>query len=115
MSAPSADTLPLLRKTFVMTLRDARFVPAYVKAHDEIWPELSAALKAGGAHRYSISLVAPTMLLAYVEIEDEARWAAIASTEVCQRWWRFMAPLMETEEDGIRPKAVEGKEVFFME
>ena len=79
-----------IRKTFVMTLKDASVVPAYVKAHDEIWPELSAALKTGGAHNYCISLLTPVTLLAYVEIEDEERWAAIASTDVCQRWWRYM-------------------------
>ncbi|MDY1812981.1 hypothetical protein RKK42_01800 [Klebsiella pneumoniae] len=26
-----------------------------------------------------------------MEIESEARWEAVASTEVCQRWWKIHA------------------------
>jgi len=29
-------------------------------------------------------------LFGYAEIESEERWAAVASTDVCQRWWRHM-------------------------
>ena len=45
--------------------------------------ELEDTLKSHGAHNYSIFLLPDTrQLFAYVEIESEARWAAIASTEV---------------------------------
>lgn len=82
--------------------------------HDEIWPEMSATLKAAGVHNYSISLLASTrQLFAHVEIEDEAAWDAIATTEVCQRWWRHMAPLMATDAAG-RPIATPLREVFFL-
>jgi len=50
-----------------------------------IWAELAAVLKAHGVHNYSIYLDPATrQLYGYVEIEDEARWQAIAQTEVLQ-------------------------------
>ncbi len=49
---------------------------------------------------YSIFLDPETHdLFGYVEIEDESRWAAIARTEVCQRWWRHMRDIMPANPD----------------
>ncbi|MFA6959183.1 MAG: L-rhamnose mutarotase [Opitutaceae bacterium] len=36
---------------------------------------------------------------AYAEIEDEARWAAIAATPECQKWWRHMGDIMPSNPD----------------
>jgi L-rhamnose mutarotase len=64
--------------------------------------QMSAMLKAHGVHNYSISLhPASLQLFAYAEIESEAKWEAIASTEVCQRWWAHMASKMETDSAGL--------------
>ena len=52
-------------------------------------------------------------MFAYAEIEDEARWAAIAQTEVCQRWWRHMGEVMPSNADHS-PVAVGLKEVFHL-
>ena len=38
-------------------------------------------------------------LFAYVEIESEERWAAVAKTEVCQRWWKYMGDIMPSNPD----------------
>jgi len=46
-----------------------------------------------------------------VEIEDEARWDAIAQTEVCRRWWRYMREVMPANEDDS-PRSVPLREVF---
>src|SRR4051812_4755896 len=84
----------LLRKAFVMSA-DAGKEQEYERRHRPIWPELEATLKAHGVHNYSIFLLPQTrQLFAYAEIEDEAQWAAIAQTEVCQRWWRHMGDVM---------------------
>ena len=84
----------------------------YARRHDPIWPELRATLKAHGAHNYSIWLHEPSgQLFAYVEIEDESRWNAIAHTEVCQKWWDSMRDLMETNADNS-PRATALTEVF---
>lgn len=73
---------------------------AYQQRHNPIWPELAETLKAHGAHHYSIFLDASrSLLFAVVEIESEARWNAVANTEVCQRWWQSMSELMPSNAD----------------
>ena len=74
----------MIRKAFVMQVNpDAH--EEYQRRHNPIWPELEAVLKDHGAHHYAIYLDKERHLLfATVEIESEARWEAVASTEVCQ-------------------------------
>jgi L-rhamnose mutarotase len=73
----------------------------YERRHNPIWPELEATFIDHGVHSYSIFFDPDTHdLFAYVEVESEERWNAIASTEVCQRWWRHMRDLMPTGPDG---------------
>jgi L-rhamnose mutarotase len=104
----------MIRKAFIMRLKPNR-QEEYQRRHNPIWSELQAILKAHGVHNYSIFLDRETdMLFAYVEIESEERWAAIAETEVCQRWWASMKDLMATNEDNS-PVAIPLKEVFHLE
>ena len=107
-------TIPsMLRRAFQFQLRPD-CAEAYERAHNPIWPELAAALSAHGARNYSIFHdPASGRLFAYVEIEDQARWDAIASTEICQRWWRAMQPLMRTNPDAS-PIAISLREVFHL-
>jgi len=108
MSSP-----PLIRKAFVMSV-NAGSEEEYERRHMPIWPELAATLKAHGAHNYSIFLLPATrQLFAYAEVESEERWAAIASTEVCKRWWAHMSPLMPGNADGS-PVAAPAREVFHL-
>lgn len=87
----------------------------YERRHRPIWDDLAVVLRAHGAHNYSIFLHAETrQLFGYVELEDEARWAAVAQTPECQRWWRFMAELMPAHPDH-RPVSVELREVFHLD
>ncbi len=89
--------------------------PEYERRHQPIWPELEDVLKAHGVHNYSIFLDAATrQLFGYVEVEDEARWAAIAQTDVCRRWWKHMRELMPANPDNS-PVATELREVFHLE
>jgi L-rhamnose mutarotase len=72
----------------------------YERRHRPIWADLEAVLIEHGVHTYSIFLDRDTHdLFAYVEIEDEARWNAIAGTEVCRRWWRYMREMMPSNAD----------------
>ena len=76
---------------------------------------LEAVLKAHGVHNYSIFLHAETrQLFAYAEIEDEARWAAIAQTEDCKKWWAHMADIMPGNADNS-PVARDLREVFHLD
>jgi L-rhamnose mutarotase len=86
----------------------------YARRHQPIWQELTDALVAHGVHTYSIFLHPEThQLFSYVEIEDEARWAAIAQTEVCQRWWKHMSPVMPSNPD-LSPVSLTLSEVFHL-
>jgi len=104
----------VIRKAFVMSVH-AGHEAEYARRHQPIWDELAATLKAHGVHHYSIFLHEETrQLFGYVEIEDEAGWAAIASTEVCQRWWKHMGDIMPSNADHS-PVSRGLKEVFHLE
>jgi L-rhamnose mutarotase len=104
----------MIRKAFVMQLLPGQ-EEEYEKRHRPIWPELEALFARQGVRNYSIFLDGETLLLfGYVEVEDEARWAAIAETEVCQRWWKHMRPLMRYRPDGT-PWSRELREVFHLD
>lgn len=103
----------MIRKAFVMSVNSG-CETEYARRHQPIWDELASVLKAHGAHNYSIFLHAETrQLFAYVEIEDEARWAAIAKTDVCQRWWKHMGDVMPSNPDRS-PVAHDLREVFHL-
>jgi len=103
----------MIRKAFVMQVNpDAH--AEYQRRHSPIWPELEAELKAHGAHNYSIFLDEKRHLLfGFVEIESEARWNAVAQTEVCQHWWKHMGDVMPSNADNS-PISDELKEVFYL-
>jgi L-rhamnose mutarotase len=104
----------MIRKAFVMSVHPGHEAE-YARRHQPIWAELAAVLKSHGVHNYSIFLHPETrQLFAYAEIEDEARWAAIAKTEVCQRWWKYMSPLMPGNPDHS-PVARGIEEVFHLD
>jgi L-rhamnose mutarotase len=104
----------MIRKAFAMSL-NAGSESEYERRHNPIWPDLERILKSHGVTTYSIFLNAPTgQLFAYAEIEDESRWAAIAETPECQKWWRHMAELMPHHADNS-PLAEDLREVFHLE
>ncbi len=104
----------MIRKAFLMRLKPGNQAE-YEQRHNPVWPELQAVLQAHGVHSYSIFLDSATdKLFAYAEIESEARWQQIAQTEICQRWWAHMQPLMQTNADNS-PVAIELKEVFHLD
>ena len=104
----------MIRKAFVMSV-NAGSEEEYERRHSPIWPELEAVLKDHGAHNYSIFLHPETrQLFGYVEIEDEARWAAIAGTAVCQEWWKHMGDIMPSNPDNS-PVSRELREVFHLD
>ena len=87
----------------------------YEQRHNPIWPELEAVLLSHGVHTYSIYLDPATRdLFGYVEVEDEARWNAIAETAECRRWWTSMHELMPSHDDH-RPVSAELREVFHID
>jgi L-rhamnose mutarotase len=104
----------MIRKAFLMHVHPGRHAE-YERRHSPIWPELEETLRAHGVHNYSIFLNLETsQLFAYVEIESEERWNAIAQTEVCRRWWASMSENMPSNSDNS-PQSVELRNVFHMD
>ena len=104
----------MIRKAFKMSVNPGQQAE-YARRHQPIWRELEELLRAHGVHSYSIFLDEPTGdLFAYVELEDEARWQAIAQTEVCRRWWKHMREIMPSNADDS-PVSHELREVFHLE
>jgi L-rhamnose mutarotase len=101
----------VLRKAFRMSVH-AGSEAEYERRHRPIWQELEQTLIAHGVETYSIYLDPDTNdLFGYVEVQDAARWAAIADTDVCRRWWRYMREIMPANPDDS-PVARELREVF---
>lgn len=104
----------MIRKAFKMSVHPGQQAE-YARRHQPIWRELEETLLAHGVRSYSIFLDEETSeLFAYAEIENEARWAAVAQTEVCRRWWRHMREIMPSHADHS-PVSSELKEVFHLE
>ena len=104
----------MIRKAFVMQVNPDQH-EEYEKRHGPIWPELAETLTAHGVHNYSIFLDEETSrLFAYAEIEDEERWATIADTEICKKWWASMKDIMPSNPDNS-PKSKDLREVFHLE
>ena len=104
----------MIRKAFVMSV-NVGCEEEYERRHRPIWAELEDVLKAHGVHNYSIFLHPETrQLFGYAEIESEERWAAVAGTEVCQRWWKHMADVMPANADSS-PVSIALREVFHLD
>ena len=101
----------MIRRAFRMSVHSGQ-EREYGQRHRPIWPELERTLLDHGVLTYSIFLDPATRdLFAYVEFESEERWASVASTDVCRRWWRHMRELMPSRADDS-PVSVDLTEVF---
>ena len=104
----------VIRKAFRMSVHAGQHAE-YERRHRPIWKELEDVLIAHGVHTYSIYLDEQTSdLFGYAEIDDEERWNAVASTEVCRRWWAHMRDVMPANPDSS-PVARGLREVFHIE
>ena len=103
----------MICKAFRMSVHPEQHAE-YERRHNPIWPELERVLRDHGVRSYSIFLDPATHdLFGYAEIEDEARWQAIAATDVCRRWWRHMREIMPSHPDAS-PISSDLREVFHL-
>jgi L-rhamnose mutarotase len=101
------------RKAFKMKLFPG-YATEYKKRHDEIWPELSALLKATGISEYSIFLDEESnSLFGILKIEDAQLLDNLPLQPILQKWWVYMGDIMESNPDHS-PVSVPLTEVFFM-
>ncbi|GHC25115.1 L-rhamnose mutarotase [Kushneria pakistanensis] len=89
----------MIVRAFRMTLNPG-CEAEYKKRHDEIWPELTDALKDAGIQEYRIFLdPASHHLFAIMWLVDEHRVDALPQLPIMQRWWATMADLMVTHDN----------------
>ena len=86
----------------------------YKKRHDAIWPELKKLLEESGILDYSIFLDHETNTLFAVQKQDgNASSQDLGSNPIVQKWWAYMADIMESNEDQS-PVTTPLKEVFYL-
>lgn len=87
----------------------------YKRRHDAIWPELVKLLKDAGIKDYVIFLDEETLgLFATLTIDDPSRLAELPKHPVMQRWWSYMADIMETNDDQS-PLSKPLQEMFYLQ
>lgn len=103
-----------MRKAFKMKLYDG-CEKEYEKRHNALWPEMKDMIHEYGGKNYSIFLDKETNILyGYIELESEELWAKTAETEICKKWWDFMADIMETNPDNS-PVSLDLIEMFHLD
>ncbi len=103
----------MTRIAFKMKLKPG-FENEYKKRHDAIWPELAELLKKAGISDYSIFLDEETNTLFAVQNQTGDRGSQdLAAEPIVQKWWAYMADIMETNDD-LSPVAIPLREVFFL-
>ncbi|HER07393.1 MAG TPA: L-rhamnose mutarotase [Bacteroides sp.] len=91
------------------------FVEEYKKRHAALWPELRKLLKDSGVSEYSIFFDEEThSLFAFQKQAGEQGSQDLGKEEIVQKWWKFMADIMETNPDNS-PVSIPLEEVFYME
>ncbi|MEN9414996.1 MAG: L-rhamnose mutarotase, partial [Bacteroidota bacterium] len=88
-----------MRIAFKMKL-NAGCEEEYRRRHDEIWPELSDLLRETGISDYSIFLDSETnALFGVLRTEEPRKMDELPHHPVMQKWWAYMADIMETNPD----------------
>lgn len=86
----------------------------YKRRHNEIWPELIKLLHDNGVSDYYIFLDEETNTLFAVQNQDGEKGSQdLGQTEIVQRWWKYMADIMETNPDNS-PISTPLEQVFYM-
>lgn len=84
----------------------------YRRRHAQVWPEILQLLKETGVSDYSIFLDEETdILFAVQKVSGENNSQQLGHVEVQQRWWSYMADIMEVNPDDS-PISIPLSEVF---
>ena len=87
----------------------------YERRHNLLWDEMKDMIHEYGGSNYTIFLDKETgVLFGYLEVEDEERWDQSGDTQICRKWWDYMADIMETNPDNS-PVSIDLKKVFHLD
>lgn len=85
----------------------------YKQRHDALWPELAELLAETGIRNYSIFLDEETLaLFGVLDIDQPENLDELPKHPVMQRWWAYMADIMETNPD-CSPQSKPLREMFY--
>ena len=101
-----------MRVAFKMKLKPG-CVEEYRKRHDALWPELKQLLSESGVSDYSIFHDPETDVLFAVQQSNGRGSQDLGSLPVVQKWWAYMADIMETNPDNS-PVSRPLQEVFYL-
>jgi L-rhamnose mutarotase len=102
------------RIAFKMFLKPG-FEEEYEKRHAAIWPELKKLLSDTGIGDYSIFWDKETnILFAVQKISGNQSSQEMATNPIVQRWWDYMADIMEVSKDNS-PISIPLEELFYMQ
>lgn len=105
------------RVGFVLKVKQDK-LEEYKRQHEQVWPEMQAALREAGWHNYSLFVREDGLLFGYFETPEslEAAQAQMLGKEVNTRWQEFMASYFESA-NNARPDEmfVELTEIFHLE
>jgi L-rhamnose mutarotase len=88
------------RVCFLARIRPER-LDEYRNRHEEVWPDMLAALREAGWGNYTLFLAGDGLLIGYLETDDyQAALDRMAQTDVNQRWQAEMAPYFASAGDG---------------
>jgi len=94
------------RSAFVLHVQPDK-IDEYVEAHENVWPEMLAALRAAGIRNYTIFRNG-NEVFGYFESSDlQAAAAYMEAQEVNARWQDTMAALLEERVPDAGPAALE--------
>jgi L-rhamnose mutarotase len=100
------------RTAFVLRVRPDK-IEEYIRAHQDVWPEMLDALRGAGIRNYTIFREGNQMF-GYFEADDlAAAGRYLAQQEVSTRWQDAMAELLERRVPDGGPPALE--EIFRLE
>ncbi|MGO1244939.1 MAG: L-rhamnose mutarotase [Sphingobacterium sp.] len=71
----------------------------YERRHAALWPEMVSLLSENGISDYSIFLDEQTDTLFAVQCLTKGSSQDLGGNELVQRWWKYMADLMDTNPD----------------
>ncbi|KUF08675.1 hypothetical protein AVJ23_21480 [Pseudoponticoccus marisrubri] len=103
----------MYRRAWTMQLREGAET-AYEEAHANLWPEMRAQMRANGIQRFYLYRSGRT-IFAFQERDRPFTGTPAPPSDLTARWWREMAPLMETEGAYHQPVQTPLREVFALD
>ena len=86
----------------------------YIRRHNDAWPELMKKIPDSGVSDYSIFIDDETdTLFAVQKVAGESGSQDIGDEEIVQKWWKYMADIMEVNPD-CSPVSIPLEEVFYL-